>query len=493
MIDGIKIECSYLQPSAWRNSPLLEYFPRIDESTGEVIPQTLAASYQGLAFKIRPSRERPGAFYLEIVGSLHRYHNKGGVNAGDFSRADLEQVIGELRERFQVDPARSVLRGLEFGVNIELPGPAEEFLKGVICMPDKKFGRLNIDRPKLGRILTRTEYDLKIYSKSAQAELVADNVLRVELKAKKMRYLSKYGIHCLTDLLEPEKLLALGRELLSVLADVVFYDGSILPSALTARERKKLEEFCNAHRWENCTKDVRYKSKKAMHRFFALHGGDRPKWSALFQVGNKWLQLAAPPQKKGDDFTAYFETLAAEKKATISPLECRVKSSPNTNQNNRGASQRKKGRFSTDFGRPDTPENERTFCPVCGRDISRQKKGSRYCSEKHFGHKARRCRDRAAGLARTARKQAARKAEQLAALQLLELMPLAAYELVICWRTAAGSRSATLHGHAVDLPPDFLVYRVYRLTAQVLPGGAVQEFTSKRARFIINHFINQNR
>ncbi|MEL6834561.1 MAG: hypothetical protein AAFP77_16320 [Bacteroidota bacterium] len=493
MIDGIKIECSYLQPSAWRNSPLLEYFPRIDESTGEVIPQTLAASYQGLAFKIRPSRERPESFYLEIVGSLHRYHNQGGTNAGDFSRSDLERVVNELRERFQVDPARSALRGLEFGVNIELPGPAEEFINGVICMPDKKFTRLNIDRPKLGHILTRTEYDLKIYSKSAQAELVADNVLRVELRAKKMRYLSRFGIHRLADLLEVDKLLLLGKELLATFAEVVFYDGSIEEGKLTNRERKKLEEFSNAHRWENSTKDVRYKAKKAMYRFFALHGGDRPKWNALFAVGNKWLQLAAPPQKMGDDFTAFFESLSADKKATISPLECRVKLSPNTSLDSKEKREINFGRFSTNFGRSDTPENERTFCPICGRDISRQKKGSRYCSQKHFGPKARRCRDRAAGLARTARKRAARQAENLAALQLLELLPFATYELVIYWRTPTGSRSATIQSLTYPAPPDFLTHRVYRLTAQALPDGIVQEFTSKRARMIVTELFKSNR
>lgn len=489
MIDGIKIECSYLTPKDWQNCKDLRYLPRVDMETGEVVPQTLDASYNGLTFKIRPSSEYGNSDYMEVVGSLHKYHNEGGNNANDFSRSSLANVITDLSDRFHIDPIRSPLRGLEFGVNIVLPYSVDKFLKSIICMPDKEFVRINVDKPSMGRVCRRSEYEVKIYDKSMQANIPASNILRIELKVKKMRFVAKYGIKTLADLLQADKLLVLGKVLMATMWDVVFYEYGFLPPQLTSRERKKLEEYTNPHRWRNATKDQRYKLKKSMRKFLLLHGGNGLIASALLEVHNKWLKLVECPQIMGDDFTAFYRTLSADKKAMISPLECRVNMSPLDSIGGNLKQTDKKVDFPHQNHPHDLPLNERTFCMVCGRGISRQKKGSLYCSEKHFGRGARRCRDKAYGIKRTQRQRLARELEEKEALRLLHKLPASNIQIKIYWKTKTGLRQAVTLWDEVDCIPDILPYRIYRLEAIEPPNLTPQIFTSWRARMIVKEIL----
>lgn len=482
MIDGIKIDCNYLVPETWRYNPALEFIVPVSDRTGEVVAGTISAEHNGLKFKIVPSANNPGIVYCQITGSLHRFHNEGGHNGNDFPYTALKAVIDHLGEAFAVDPARSWLRGLEFGVNIDLPITARAFLNGIICLPDKEFTPLNIERVKVGVICQRTEYGLKIYDKGLQTGEPVNNLLRVEVKVNKMRYLHRrVDIRTLADLADRDKLASLGDLLAELFGMVVFYDGSIDPARLSSKESLCLEQFTNAHRWRCMGYQARHKFAQRMAEFMTQHGANAVKENALLALKNKWILLLFEngPQKKGDDFTAIFGEVTADKKVMISPLECRVKSSPYCDKKTTKKEKRGKGGNSSDYDE----FRERTLCIVCKRDISGQKKGSRFCSSRLFGKGARRCRDHHHGRQRTARRQAARQMEREALEVLLQTFPPAAVRLSIYWRAESGSQYLTIRQDRVPPLDPRTMRRVYLVEAEA--DGQVHRFTGSRAR----HFL----
>ncbi len=485
MIDGIKLDCLYLDPADWKGNERLQFVASVDLRTGEILPVPETATLDGLTFKITPSKTDPGGYYHSIEGSLHRFANGGGSNAEDFPFASLAAVVAHLVECFQIIPEKTRVKNLEFGVNITLPDLAEKFLKGVISMPDKKFVRLDVDRPKLGWICKRSEYGFKLYDKGKQSGKPVDNLLRVELTVKKMRYLSRYQISTLADLVNPAKVGPLIDLITNQFSEMIFYDGVIDPKTLTPRDRHRLERFTNPRRWVEMSRQARYKFRQSMDRFLIQHGATDTKTNALLSIQKKWQELLNMQRFGGDDFTGVKDQRAALQRVTISPLECQVKPSPFKGEKT------SKNKFA---GSPpetplqegaNTPQNERTFCQECGRDISHQNKGSRFCSEKLYGKQGKRCRNRYHGRRRTTRKRAAREREAEAlTVWLLEFHGQPVRLVVYCG----------LHDVPQILAADWSEFitwdhrsrsQVTRIDAPRWSGDGIEVFTGMRAKRLI--------
>jgi predicted RNA-binding Zn-ribbon protein involved in translation (DUF1610 family) len=60
---------------------------------------------------------------------------------------------------------------------------------------------------------------------------------------------------------------------------------------------------------------------------------------------------------------------------------------------------------------PQKTQKTKRVCVSCGRDISHQKAGSKFCSENHYGKQAKRCRNKASNTARKTKLIEARKIE----------------------------------------------------------------------------------
>lgn len=249
MIDGVKIECTGTDHNEWYKVDELDFAIKVSKRTGEVLDHTSIAQYRGLLFKIIPSNEHPGVYHPYVSGSLHKYANSGNNNANGFYFYELVNTIGELQEKYHIDPNNAQLRNVEFGVNIHLQVKAKKFLKSVICMPDKAFEKLNIEKVELGHILVRTEYDVKIYDEGKQANIDDEHLIRLEVKVKKMRFLQRYNIKTLADLKAPDKVHSIAQVLIKLVGVVVFYDGSIDETKLSISERLKLANFKNPNYW----------------------------------------------------------------------------------------------------------------------------------------------------------------------------------------------------------------------------------------------------
>ena len=260
MIDGVKILCIGTDWRLWHSHTALNFVLSVHERTGEVLNVPRVAALDGLHFRLCPKADGSGDFTPMITGSLHQFWNKGGGNANDFPADAVAATVARLRDEFGVVPETAVLQNLEFGVNIPLTGAtAQTFVSNVVSMPNKSFLKMNAKKPTLGRVCKRNEYGVKIYDKERQQdETKGGAVLRVEVAAKKARFLKSLNASVLSDLSQPLNLSKLGGYLLRVFDDVIYYDGSIDEKRfLTKKEVIKLREFCSGYFWEKLDREKR--------------------------------------------------------------------------------------------------------------------------------------------------------------------------------------------------------------------------------------------
>jgi hypothetical protein len=480
MIDGVKIECNYLPSEKWPQNELLLFKRLFFERTGEIPPDTRHAVYNGLKFKITPSQNHPEKQYQNIEGSLHRYFNKGGTNANDYSFAQLKDTIEDLAASFDIDPEKSILRNLEFGINIELPIKADQFLKYIISTPTKRFTDLSINKLKVGKVCAKHEYLLKIYNKGKQEGSPIDNLIRLEIKVKKMRYIqTKCNIITLADLLKLSNIQCLGGILIESISNLIIYDNSIRFESLTDREKIQLSNFRNPMYWECMNYRQRNKKNNQFKTLLKKHKANDIHQNLINMVKTKWYQLTinfdepetgTPPQAIEHQIQPKFKTIPADKKGMFSPLEWKVKTPLNTLQ--------KLPIKESENNLPEILKNcpEKRFCPICGRDISQQKTSSIYCSEKLHGKK---CRNRATQIRRTERNQQKRQIEA-------EKLPIALALIrgtnkAIIYSTTDKKHKMARPTAIKDKPPKS------RTVVYVFAAG--YEFTSLRAKEFIKSII----
>ena len=418
MIDGVKILCVGTDWELWQDHNDLDFWAYVNTNTGEVPTQTKVASLNGLMFKLCPYQNDNGKFHPLIKGSLHNFWNEGKGNADNYSLSDIQKTVDILKDKFGVVPEKAVLQNLEFGLNIHLPITAKEFISNIISMPDKAFAAMDIKRPSMGRVCHRTEYGLKIYDKCYQQNGERNKkILRIELTAKKSRFLDKFNINVLSDLTNTDNLAKMGAYLLRTFSDLIYYDGSINEKLLYKRELLKLKDFCSAYYWERLDRKKRYKKRLQYDKMMLGYSANNVKKNVLNDMRNLWVKLMLVENQKGDNFTNLENTIGADKRGTISQLGLRGKTSPFENQkkeDNLINTNTHKSKIHNEKSTPNCEENKTQSpgqkCCTCGRDISHQKKGSKYCNEKEFGRK---CRDAGYNRLRKARRQANRKLEEI--------------------------------------------------------------------------------
>lgn len=378
MFDGFKSEHTYLQPESWLKHAALEFPLSVNEQTGAVLEGARVAACKGLVFKVVPTSKPELRAYMSLGGSLHKFFNNGLHNYNDFSIADVQEAISTLAATYGIRPNAATLRGLEFGVNIELPFNPDRLIKALICHNEKGFAEINIKRVALGTVCSRSEYELKVYNKTKQANSPVKNLLRIELKVKKMRFLAPYGVACLADLTDAGKAKLLGEKLAEVFSEVLIYDNSIDKSQLSPAKRLTLANYKNPKYWQGLTRLERYRNKARFESLIAQHSGTNIKAVVLGLIQQKVAELTAKKPKNCIRFHHFSEPAEAKELYTISQLECRVKTShtiPTTTVGKNCAKLR--------------------TCKSCHSDISNQRKGSVFCSERIKGKKgAKACRNK---------------------------------------------------------------------------------------------------
>ncbi|MEI6410262.1 MAG: hypothetical protein WCR52_12820 [Bacteroidota bacterium] len=401
MFDGFKLNCTGTDFRAWEDHPDLEFKGVTNLRTGELLPEARRAEYNGLLFKIAPSTIEPGQFRCYLQGSLHRFANDGGPNDGAFSFDQVRATIRELETRFGIDPNRARLENLEIGINIPLPFPVRKFMPTLIChywQNYRQFSDLDAKDPYLGKAAHRQQYSVKLYDKGKQAGTGAPNVLRLEIHISKMLFLEPYKVATLADLTDPAKVAGLAMLLQKVFAGVMLYDGSAAENTLSEKERANLNNWKNPLYWLNLDKDARYNNRQRFAAFIEKHRANSAFLSVVKMVPTLWENLQYDAQKNSDELTDFRQ---ARRNENCDELTVKIKGQ-NVVFNNNSICDiflPETPKETTPPSSPNTPTHKRknfqNFCACCGRDISGQRRGSRYCSETRFGAGARRCRDTA--------------------------------------------------------------------------------------------------
>jgi len=193
MIDGVRIflddRDSFLKKT--ETSGIVDLKGRVNLMTGELLEFPKTANYNSLFVKVTENNAL-------IKGSLHKYYNKvedyGEQNFNDFSYCDFKYSVANLGKGLKFDSSKTKITNLEFGLNIDLDCDPRKLIDNQILMFD--FKAPNRDEKFYGKgdflEFQKTDYSIKIYNKSKQNNLKGRNILRVELKVVRSRYLQKH-------------------------------------------------------------------------------------------------------------------------------------------------------------------------------------------------------------------------------------------------------------------------------------------------------------
>jgi hypothetical protein len=376
MIDFIKIKPPDSKIQSIRNNPCLIWDQTASEETGAI--KEFRATYYGITFTIKYGQ------FLHMAGSLHKHWNlitgQGEQNYNTFDFNTIYDTITGLCSQFSLNPFECIIENIEFGVNVTPEIPVNTILKAVINHKGKPFNRTRSRNMNYLECEHR-QYFVKFYNKGLQYN--QGNILRFEIKTRKMEYLKDTRIKTLADLLNPGTYYPLGKILKTNFDEILFYDPTIPEKNINARDRLVLTQGQIPAFWETYKQDHpdNYYKKRNRYRGLLMKYGSLDisgmvgklvfeKWDELSGANTKTLQelTGGEGQNKKLNITG-FDTLYIGTNPVLSYPD--------------------KNTLSND-GVADSPRH----CLTCGRDISKQKKGSRFCSAKVVGYEqAHKCRN----------------------------------------------------------------------------------------------------
>lgn len=408
LYDFIKIVAPGVNSAEWYNNTHLLFPLPVNEKTGEVIKEARKANYKNLQFKITPSTILEKGDVCTVSGSFHKYLNEGIHNKNDFYLYEFIEICNELEQKFNLKSTAVEVKNFEYGVNILLPPGiyAKDIIDNIVCLPTRRFASLNMERVKFGKIASFDDHDIKIYDKGEQdwhpeLDQQKPQIIRIELRVKKMRFLENRNIKdktkplSLYDMQQTPFVLKLGEILAAMFAEVIFYDKNIQIEHLTHKQQLAITQFQNPLFWENLSHKQRYKQRERFNRLmFKCETSDK-KENIKNAIIDK-VKVQALTQK--DVQTSPKLNINKNiKKATFTPFKCRVQTPP----------------FEMPFSLFEKTAPKKRFCLSCGKDISHQRKHSRFCSARYVGEKAaKQCRNNYTNPKRKSRFQQLKEIEQ---------------------------------------------------------------------------------
>jgi hypothetical protein len=314
------------------------------------------------------------SIWLRINGSFHK-NNQGGSNFKPFRYWEVLIEIRNLCQSLNLDPTKVKIDSLEIGLNLPFWLNPIEFLDSrLLAYKTTEFikYRPGTNHRSIGFVSDLWEYSIKIYDKGLQNGL-HQNLLRVEVKTHGLSKLEKYKINYLSDLLDKEKVFSLLSLLEEAWHDVLIFDIDLLNPQIKPRDRDFFREAKYSKYWIELAKKKSKKDKekfqsekKKLKRLTKKYGsGTHTKILELIRF--EWyLRFENFQDFKGwnenqptKDFQLFKDTVKVE------ILE-------------------------TSFSQSEV----KRFCKSCGKDISNQRKNSKFCSETMFGPDAKRCRNK---------------------------------------------------------------------------------------------------
>ena len=368
MLDGTTIKYRIEDFEEWKQLTNLSFTNTVTTDTGEIstkrrydkIITTHRSKWETFDLIVKEVLNTitgKKIFHLTIKGSLHK-NQYAGTNYLPFTWNQLQDQINHVCKTLCINPTNAQISTLEVGVNIFTPFEVTPFLmQNIINYKGEPFNRYKADSNGfcLGIYCSLNQYVIKLYDKGKQNEL-AYNLLRFEKRCIKMQQLNTAGIKYLSDLLNYANVVNLLPILLEAWQNVLIYDIENLPKlAKTCQLSKKEIELLNSGQnpkyWEQLKKENKRQFNYHRDKFKKLVVNNGPKWHQMVQdlIVKEWQDLFknCTNLPTGENEKLYEFTIKIKGK----------------NVQNR-------------------------YCLSCGKDISNQKGGSKFCGAKYVGHEA---------------------------------------------------------------------------------------------------------
>ncbi len=315
MIDGILVRELVTGDDFWGHPTVVPYTQdSINDATGVLECQKV--SWFGL--KVDRSLEGTSGGQTKLKGSLHKFwdvYNQPnsdlgdstglGKNWSDFGFSDVVAAVNILGfEHWGVE--KSILNGLEFGVNINTGSvEVEKILNSLVSYRGKPFNVVRSGNKHFCQAETQN-YNLKVYDKGLQYRL-DQNLIRVEIRVKRMSWiinqigLDKNVPFTLGSLKEFQIYPKLLETLLGVWNDVVMdcCEGVTLDS-MSPKDREDYLKLSNPSEWSkipqgNTGRVKRYRNKIRLSEIIENHQNSicfhellgiriKEKWDSLMVV-----------------------------------------------------------------------------------------------------------------------------------------------------------------------------------------------------------------
>jgi len=363
MIDWVKCELPSEYADKLLNSPLLNFSFNLQSQTGEIVKtkegyERHFATFQGFKIVVWKHSSRP--CNISFKGSFHQRF-EGGTNFQDFSFEAFKKEVSDLSLVLGIPVNQFKLHGFEFGVNISPPIESMRLIEGIKSKSGKKFERETFKGEGLMLRFTYAQYIYKIYDKGLQLARLQNgsmyNAVRLELRVTTMQYLLNKGvkISTLQDLISGTFNKELGDLLLRNWEQLILCpEGMVNPEhILNPRSKRNFIKGLNPDYWSSLDSKARNRKTDSFRREFSTHSVLDLYKAMPELINDKWHELTLG--ERGKNYPLVIDNFIPLLDSTV---------------------------------------EEYQFCITCGRDITKQKKGSKFCSELLYGKEAKQCRNK---------------------------------------------------------------------------------------------------
>jgi len=397
LIDGFIIELADFDFRLWNEHPNLKFSYLVDEDSGEKIGSR-KASYKGLDFIIEPKGK------VKIKGSIHKFFNDGAHNANRFTFDNFLEAVSRLSE-FGVIPDKAILRGFEIGLNLDTTSckiDNKTFLDSILYCRGVRRSDMDINGESgNGYKFKTTNTKYKFYDKSAQSQIHHVDLLRIETKFTRMRAVENFKIRTLADLMDKEKLSKLiATKYLKFIDETIFFEWNQIKSSrrLPKKYKSKFKDLRNPDWWikDERSRPDRKRNKDLLEKLIKKYAKRDIKNILKDLILLELSEFSR--NKKRYEYTEFEELknwnnpeINAQKSVTNTPRIVRCES--------------------TDQGEV---KKEKRYCLTCGKEITGQKSGSKYCNDQ------RKCRDKAYNLKVSQKRKAKRSKKEKEIINLIK-------------------------------------------------------------------------
>lgn len=491
MIDGVKILCN-LSPSDWTSNKNLSFRSWADLSTGEIPHDSKHADLKGLHLSIISGNT--GTF-CNLRGSLPKYFNNGENNAFDYDYSDFLTTCDLLRDDLKINPKEAVLRGFEFGVNINLPFDISAIYEAVKSFKMNICGINKVEGKRNGVRFDFQQYEIKIYDKGQQQTGKKSRLMRFEIVVKKMAFVKSLGIKTLADLQNTRVWVELSKILLKVWAEIIFIDKLLRYKLMSNHQQKKYLRFFDIHYWANLNRNTYYKAKNDLNKLQTLYEGKHNAKQIIYTlIAEKCQKLTTLSSAEiGDNLTklqGQNNTQENVKNATplkksfwrqFNHLDKGLNTGNNSNTNLIENTTNKILNNKKENNKKKKPK--KSICMNCKKELKNKKASAKFCGL--------RCKNHYNGKRRTKERQKQRATEVRELKKLLPKLKALNLPLLVIYKADGTQYADHLQQSEINAPAEWIrqVVKIVVMDEKSTPPIC---FTTLRAKQLIREITNIN-